>query len=231
MRRWPHRQKEKSPCGADAAHESRNLRQSQAKNASMLTCRVSPRLLLPQDTYRMVAYYARFVKSKTKKAKRACKNAADGVQYGMFRIRPWRNWISQWIPIPKAGGSSPSGRAKKQDVAFAASCFFSPRGREPPRNFAKQNAALFREGVRNRRRRQQRESAVRVPPEEGAAKGRRLLQRNPPFGRNKSPSAMKSPAGMKSASTAEGWISFHPRQRISSLREQGFHFLLIPFVK
>ena len=26
-------------------------------------------------------------------------------------IRPWRSWISQWIPIPKAGGSNPSGRA------------------------------------------------------------------------------------------------------------------------
>lgn len=60
----------------------------------------------------MVAYYARFVKYKTKKPKRGCKNATDGVQYGMFRIRPWRNWISQWIPIPKAGGSNPSGRAK-----------------------------------------------------------------------------------------------------------------------
>ena len=130
----------------------------------MLTCRVSPRLLLPQNTYRMVAYYAPFVKAKTKKAKRACKNAANGVQYGMFRIRPWRNWISQWIPIPKAGGSSPSGRTKKQDVAFAASCFFGPEGAEPPRNFAKQNAALFREGVRNRGRGEQRESAGQVPP-------------------------------------------------------------------
>ena len=29
-------------------------------------------------------------------------------------IRPWRSWISQWIPIPKAGGSNPSGRAKKE---------------------------------------------------------------------------------------------------------------------
>ena len=145
----------------------------------MLTCRVSPRLLLPQDTYRMVAYYAQFVKAKTKKAKRACKNAANGVQYGMFRIRPWRNWISQWIPIPKAGGSSPSGRTKKQDVAFAASCFFGPEGAEPPRNFAKQNAALFREGVRNRGRGEQRESAGQVPP--GGPKNRMSLLRHPVF--------------------------------------------------
>ncbi len=29
-------------------------------------------------------------------------------------IRPWRSWISQWIPIPKAGGSNPSGRARKE---------------------------------------------------------------------------------------------------------------------
>ena len=131
----------------------------------MLTCRVSPRLLLPQDTYRMVAYYAQFVKVKTKKAKRACKNAANGVQYGMFRIRPWRNWISQWIPIPKAGGSSPSGRTKKTGCRFCGILFFSdPEGAEPPRNFAKQNAALFREGVRNRGRGEQRESAVRVSP-------------------------------------------------------------------
>ena len=79
----------------------------------------------------MVAYYARFVKYKTKKPKRGCKNATDGVQYGMFRIRPWRNWISQWIPIPKAGGSSPSGRAKKEDVAFAASSFLARRAQNP----------------------------------------------------------------------------------------------------
>ena len=40
--------------------------------------------------------------------------------YNTFRvrkthhIRPWRSWISQWIPIPKAGGSNPSGRAKSK---------------------------------------------------------------------------------------------------------------------
>ena len=99
----------------------------------------------------MVAYYARFVKNKTKKPKRGCKNAADGVQYGMFRIRPWRNWISQWIPIPKAGGSSPSGRAKKRGCRFCGILFFGPKGAEPPRNFAAQNAALFRESMRKQR--------------------------------------------------------------------------------
>ena len=31
--------------------------------------------------------------------------------YGKY-IRPWRSWISQQIPILKAGGSNPSGRAK-----------------------------------------------------------------------------------------------------------------------
>ena len=64
----------------------------------------------------------------------------------------------------RLGVQVPPGGPKKQDAAFAASCFFSPEGAEPPRNFAKQNAALFREGVRNKRRRQQRESAVRVSP-------------------------------------------------------------------
>ena len=29
-------------------------------------------------------------------------------------IRPWRSWISQQIPILKAGGSNPSGRASRE---------------------------------------------------------------------------------------------------------------------
>ena len=33
--------------------------------------------------------------------------------YNTNVIRPWRSWISQQIPILKAGGSNPSGRAKK----------------------------------------------------------------------------------------------------------------------
>ena len=64
----------------------------------------------------------------------------------------------------RLGVQVPPGGPKKQDAAFAASCFFSPEGAEPPRNFAKQNAALFREGVRNRGRGEQRESAGQVPP-------------------------------------------------------------------
>ena len=55
----------------------------------------------------------------------------------------------------------------------------------------------------------------------------------------KSSSTMKSPAGMKSVSTTEGWILFHLRQRrrfhqrwlISSLRQQGFHFHLFRKLK
>jgi hypothetical protein len=42
-----------------------------------------------------------------------------------------------------------------------------------------------------------------------------------PCGWNKSSLTMKSPSGMKSASTAEGGISY--AQKISSLRKQGFH--------
>lgn len=36
-------------------------------------------------------------------------------------IRPWRSWISQWIPIPKAGGSNPSGRTKNR-ASCASAC-------------------------------------------------------------------------------------------------------------
>jgi hypothetical protein len=36
--------------------------------------------------------------------------------YGKY-IRPWRSWISQQIPILKAGGSNPSGRTKRDKQA------------------------------------------------------------------------------------------------------------------
>lgn len=31
----------------------------------------------------------------------------------VLNIRPWRNWITQQIPILEIGGSNPFGRAKK----------------------------------------------------------------------------------------------------------------------
>ena len=34
--------------------------------------------------------------------------------YNINVIRPWRSWISQQIPILKAGGSNPSGRASRE---------------------------------------------------------------------------------------------------------------------
>lgn len=45
--------------------------------------------------------------------------AEESCIFGCFQTkriqdnRPWRSWISQWIPIPKAGGSNPSGRASR----------------------------------------------------------------------------------------------------------------------
>ena len=53
-------------------------------------------------------------------------------------IRPWRSWISQWIPIPKAGGSNPSGRAKQKrhhirGVSFA---LWGRRVSRTPREFS-----------------------------------------------------------------------------------------------
>ena len=43
--------------------------------------------------------------------------------------RPWRSWISQWIPIPKVGGSNPSGRAKKLRLRFLRKRSFSFRSK------------------------------------------------------------------------------------------------------
>ena len=50
--------------------------------------------------------------------------------YGKY-IRPWRSWISQQIPILKAGGSNPSGRtinAASVFTMFAAFYFFALAG-------------------------------------------------------------------------------------------------------
>lgn len=47
--------------------------------------------------------------------------------YGKY-IRPWRSWISQQIPILKAGGSNPSGRTINAASVFtmlAAFYFFA----------------------------------------------------------------------------------------------------------
>lgn len=38
--------------------------------------------------------------------------------------RPWRSWISQQIPILKAGGSNPSGRAIKYSIHFMWVLYF-----------------------------------------------------------------------------------------------------------
>ena len=49
----------------------------------------------------------------------------NSVKYkSLHYIRPWRSWISQWIPIPKAGGSNPSGRTKKKKSHFCATSSF-----------------------------------------------------------------------------------------------------------
>lgn len=50
--------------------------------------------------------------------------------YGKY-IRPWRSWISQQIPILKAGGSNPSGRTINAASVFtmlAAFYFFATAG-------------------------------------------------------------------------------------------------------
>ena len=50
-------------------------------------------------------------------------------------IRPWRSWISQQIPILEAGGSNPSGRAKKEDliVRWGLLFLYLHEGFEPER--------------------------------------------------------------------------------------------------
>lgn len=50
-------------------------------------------------------------------------------------IRPWRNWIAQWIPIPEVGGSNPFGRARKQTphTDVCGVLFFVRRDSNPER--------------------------------------------------------------------------------------------------
>ena len=76
------------------------------------------------------------VPSTRKIKNRTCKIRRDVVElicpFERETIRPWRSWISQWIPIPKAGGSNPSGRAiwKKscKPSVYAAFSFYLGRG-------------------------------------------------------------------------------------------------------
>ena len=41
------------------------------------------------------------------------KNEKRQAKYPAAYICPWRNWITQRIPIPENGGSNPFGQAKK----------------------------------------------------------------------------------------------------------------------
>ena len=65
--------------------------------------------------------------------------------------RPWRSWISQQIPILKAGGSNPSGRAKEEKAVHrAAFSFLFGRDSNPERVRAEKNVpvARFARGAR-----------------------------------------------------------------------------------
>ena len=63
------------------------------------------------------------IKETGKSEIRGCKFQENSVKYkSLHYIRPWRSWISQWIPIPKAGGSNPSGRANEKACANPQVC-------------------------------------------------------------------------------------------------------------
>lgn len=44
------------------------------------------------------------------------KNEKRQAKYPAAYICPWRNWITQRIPIPENGGSNPFGQAKKDTL-------------------------------------------------------------------------------------------------------------------
>lgn len=66
------------------------------------------------------------------------KNEKRQAKYPAAYICPWRNWITQRIPIPENGGSNPFGQAKK---GHPTGCPFSvcPKGFEADR---KENAPV-----------------------------------------------------------------------------------------
>ena len=69
------------------------------------------------------------------------KNEKRQAKYPAAYICPWRNWITQRIPIPENGGSNPFGQAKK-DTLRGVLLFWSaknPKGFEADR---KENAPV-----------------------------------------------------------------------------------------
>ena len=72
--------------------------------------------------------------------------------YGKY-IRPWRSWISQQIPILKAGGSNPSGRTINAASVFtmlAAFYFFATYRRVYQQKKVHDNSADRLDGFVNR---------------------------------------------------------------------------------
>ena len=47
-------------------------------------------------------------------------------KYPAAYICPWRNWITQRIPIPENGGSNPFGQAKIKGTPSRCLLYFSP---------------------------------------------------------------------------------------------------------
>lgn len=71
------------------------------------------------------------------------KNEKRQAKYPAAYICPWRNWITQRIPIPENGGSNPFGQAKIKGHTWGVLLFWSaknPKGFEADRQ---ENATVW----------------------------------------------------------------------------------------